>query len=495
MVIELLVLIQILMLGYFCFFGFYNYLYSFASLRKIKLKKVQPSGKKVAVVIVSFNEKEVIADTIKACEKLTYQNKVILVGDDSNDGETYDILKQISAKYNCRQLHTEPYVNHDKTEVFESPGFILFHRKNNEGFKAGNLKEMESYLQAKGFEYMYLLDSDWWPQEDAIERCLEVLEADDKIAYIQAKRVYYHGNQSFLQKCLALNEEGCYYVDLQGRQAINDPILFAGCCTMFRLKHLYAAEGFLPGHLTEDIDLTNRFYLLGFKGVYLGDVVNHGEVPIHYRHFLKQQERWTMGTARTFREYFWPIIKSDKLNVKEKISMMRQNMYFTPPFAILFSILLALVSVLLITSGTDNFFGMQYKYYLQTISLPYTSLLFAALASNFAYYFVGMHFKKSFKEILQVPYATWVSWSAIFTYAWANVKGFLKVKQDWNKTPKTNRKRLKMLTFRSYYLKLANLLLLSLMIYVYWLEWYYLGWTDVYAFFWIPALAVGVIHS
>jgi len=86
---------QLLLLGYFCFFAVYKYFYAFSSLRKVDLPTTKPSGKKVAVVIVSYNEKEVIKDTIEACEELSYENKVIIVGDDSNDKETYALLSNM----------------------------------------------------------------------------------------------------------------------------------------------------------------------------------------------------------------------------------------------------------------------------------------------------------------------------------------------------------------------------------------------------------------
>jgi len=492
MIAFILIALQVLLLGYFCYFGFYNYLYGFASIYKHPLLKAKNiSNKKVAVVIVSYNEKEVIADTIKACEQLSYENKVIIVGDDSNDYETIRVLENIAEKKGCRKIRGFG----TNSEIFESQKFVIFHRHKNEGFKAGNLKEMEAYLKSRGFDYMYLLDADWRPQKDAIERCLEVIEADSAIAFVQTKRVGYHGKTSFLQRCLALNEDGCYYVDQPGRQAVGDPILFTGCCTLFRLEHLYAAEGFKPGHLTEDIDLTNRFYLMGYKGAYLDDVENEGEVPPHYPAFRKQQERWTMGTARTLREYFWPIIKSNKLSWTEKLGQIRQNMYFTSPVAIEFSIILAFISVFLITAKVDSIAISQYQYYLERITVPYSTVLFAALASNFVAPLMVIIKKKDYLNFLAMPYATWLSWSVLHTYFLANIKGFFGVKAEWSLTPKTNRKIVNLKTKWHLGIKLANLATLLMLFTIYSIEWYELGWTDIYAFFWVPALIVGVFLS
>ena len=86
MLSSTLVFIQITLLGFFLFFAFFNFLYTFAAHFYKKPKKVTPSGKRVAIVIVSFNEKDVLLNTLDACEEIDYPKKTIIVGDDSKDG-------------------------------------------------------------------------------------------------------------------------------------------------------------------------------------------------------------------------------------------------------------------------------------------------------------------------------------------------------------------------------------------------------------------------
>lgn len=482
-----LILLQIYLIQYYCFFSLYNYLYSIASLFDRPHRKVTPRGGRVAVVIVSFNEFEVIQDTVKACEALSYQNKVIIVGDDSNDNQTYPLLLTIAASKGCTKLQSEH-------PTYESETFVLFHRKQNNGFKAGNLKELETYLKTHGFEYMYLLDADWRPQENIIEKCLEVLEADEKIAFVQTKRTYSRSN--FLQRCLALNEEACYFVDLPGRQNIGDTILFTGCCTLFRLRVLYEVGGFQPGHMTEDIDLTNRIYLTGYKGVYVKDAINEGEVPPTYKSYRKQQERWVMGSVRSLRDYFWPILLSNKLSLKQKLSMMRQNAYFTSSIVIELSIIFSLISIIFLQLSTvDNFQGTLYLYYLNLVALPFSLLILFALSSNFIPILLTVCRGKSIKDLALVPYATWLSWSILHTACIANIKGFLKLRGDWFRTPKTNRSHITVRVNRSNIISLLNLVTLLILIFIYSFEWLSFDFIDMYAFFWIPALMIGVLLS
>lgn len=502
MLALILLILQMLLLAYFLFFAFYLFRYGYASIfKKPVIKKVQPSDSKVAVVIVSYNEGNIVKDTIKYCDKLTYKNKVIICADDSNDGITDTLVLQIAKDRGAQQLLETNYIDHGRTEVYESDNFVYFHRLHNEGFKAGSLKELEKYLKAKGFVYMYLLDADWDPQPDVIERCLEVIEADKKIAFVQTKRLSYHGPEENLQRCLALNEDGNYFVDLPGRQNIGDMILFSGCCTLFRLKYLYQTEGFRPGHITEDIDLTNRFYLQGHKGVYLHDIENLGEVPIHYTAYRRQQDRWARGTARTFKEYFWPIIFSKKMNWKEKFSLIRQNGYYTTAVAIEFSILLALLNVILLSFFKDKYTTILLEYYDQHIAKPYTILLLVALFSNFIPLIITCFKRKNYVNFLFIPYATWLAWSNLHNYFISNMKGFFNIKPIWVPTPKlsarqrTLKHKSKIKMPRSFFFKFLNFATLILMFIIYWLEWSYLGRIDIYAFFWIPSMTVGTIFS
>jgi cellulose synthase/poly-beta-1,6-N-acetylglucosamine synthase-like glycosyltransferase len=384
MLALLLLISQLLLLAYFLFFAFYLIRYGLACFKKPFIKKADTiSNDKVAVVIVSFNEKDILKDTHAACEKLTYENKVIIYADDSNDNYTFPMLKKFALQRGAKQVFDPRFDNGGKTIVYEAPDFVIFHRTYNVGFKAGSLKEIEKYLKARNFKYMYLLDADWEPQSDSIEKCMEVIEADKKIAYVQTKRISYYGKGENLQRCLALNEDGNYFVDLPGRQALGDIILFSGCCTLFRLEYLYKAKGFKPGHITEDMDLTNRYYLLGYKGVYLENVENIGDVPFHYTAYRRQQDRWARGTARCLKEYFWPIIKSRKMNFREKMSLIRQNAYFTTATGIEISIILAFFNVILLSRYADNYTTVLYEYYTKYIAWPYTILLLIALLSNF----------------------------------------------------------------------------------------------------------------
>lgn len=342
---------------------------------------------------------------------------------------------------------------------------------------------------------MYLLDADWWPQKNAIERTLAVLEANPKLAYVQTQRVSYHGAMTNWEKCLALSEDGCYYADLPGRAAVGDMVLFTGCCTLFRLSAVNRVGGFHPGHLTEDIDLSNRLYLAGYKAAYLEDVANEGEVPPHYHSYRRQQERWTMGTARTFKEYIIPIFKSSKLTFREKSSMFRQNAYYTGSVAVELSIILAFITTVFLSTASHTIEASTFEYYFGIIGFPYALVMFIMLLSNFAAPAVVAIKRRSLIHLIYAPFATWLSWSLLHTYFIGNIKGLFNIKRDWAVTPKGMRKRVKHFASHAQHVRFINFVTLVLLLIVYSIEWVQFGIIDPFAFFWIPALTTGVFFS
>ena len=276
-------------------------------------------------------------------------------------------------------MRTPAGVSHAGTEIelWESERFVVFHRADNVGFKAGNLKALEATCWA-GFRLHVparcgLATAEGCPATlSGGHRCRtgDGVRADQTPLPLRSPGP--------LQTLFAINEEACYLVDLPGRQRLRQMILFTGCCTLFDIRKLAAVGGFRAGHLTEDIDLSNRLYLAGYSGVYLEDVSNVGEVPPNYRAFRRQQERWAIGSARTFKEYFVPVLRSD-LPWPIKLSLLRQNAYFTVALGVEISLLWSMLAV----AGDP---GSP----LRTVGLVIVPVLLFALFSNVLPLLVGV---------------------------------------------------------------------------------------------------------
>ncbi|GJL65939.1 MAG: hypothetical protein NPIRA05_09100 [Nitrospirales bacterium] len=496
--------IQLACLSVFFAFAFFNYLYAFASLRKPHILRVPHQADEVAVVVVAYNEKYVLERTLKGCEQLTYPNRFTVLADDSTDPEIIKQIRQFAIRRGCTQLLQHPFtqevvtesgeVRHEPIEIWESKDFVLFHRPSKDGFKAGSLRKLQAYLERRGTKFMYLLDADWKPQSDALERTLEVVQAQDDIAFVQTKRVAFPYGMNVFQKYVSLSEEGCYYVDFEGRQVLGHPTLFSGCCTMFRLAAVVQVGGFTPGHLTEDIDLTNRFWLAGWKGVYLGNVVNYGEVPFTLNHFRRQQERWCTGTARVLREYFWAIVKSDKLTVGAKLSALRQNAYYTTPMLTGTAILLGMVTVWWLAAGWNSYEVEYYLYLLSLVKFPFIIVISLCLLSNLIEPFVMIVFKKhSYRDLFHFPMMLWYGWSVILTYIAANLKGLFHVQLDWFRTPKFLRHRVGQLSSSPLSVRVMNLSVCMTFMTFYFAEGWVFGWFDTWGLLLVPAFLIASV--
>ena len=496
--------IQLICLFVFVLFAFFNYLYAFSSLRKPNIPKTTHSGDEVAVVIVAYNEKFVLERTIRGCEQLTYPNHFTVLADDSTDQEILNQIRQFAIARGCTQLQNHSFIQEITTEsgevqtapieIWESKEFVLFHRPSKDGFKAGCLKSLQAYLASRQTKYMYLLDADWKPQSDALERTLEVLEAQDDVAFIQTKRVAFPYGMNVFQKYVALSEEGCYYVDFEGRQVLQHPALFSGCCTMLRLSAIEEVGGFTPGHLTEDIDLTNRFWLAGWKGVYLGNVLNYGEVPFTHDHFRRQQERWCAGTARVLREYFWALITSNKLTIGSKLSAIRQNAYYATPLLTGAVILFGMATVWWLATGWNSYEVEYYLYLLSFVKIPFVIAIGLCFLSNLIEPFVMIVFKKrSYRDLFHFPMMLWYGWSVMLTYIMANLKGLFGTKLDWFRTPKFLRTQVGPLSSGSISVRIINLSVCIIFMVFYFSEGWVFGWFDTWGLLLVPAFLIASI--
>lgn len=456
-------------------------------------------------MVVAFNEQHVLKDTILACDRLSYSNRVTILADDSTDPEIVEDLRQFARSRGCIKVEHHPFVQEylegdvpreEAIEIWESEDFILFHRPSNIGFKGGSLKKIQQYLDSKNIELMYLLDSDWHPQVDALEKTLGTLEADPQAAFVQTRRISSPIGMNAFQKYVSLVEEGCYYVDFEGRQALGHPILFSGCCTLFRMDAIAQVGGFTLGHLTEDLDLTDRLWLSGWKGIYLGDVVNYGEVPFTYEHFRKQQERWAAGSARAFKENIGAIIKSRKLNVVEKMAAVRQNAYFITTLLTGVALLLGIITVLWLAWGWNSYAVEYYLYLLGFVKAPLLLLIYFSILSNFVEPLIMIFCKKrAYREVCHIPMMVWYAWSILPTYIKGNVIGLAGIKLDWFRTPKYVRGSVPGLSSGSDKVKLMNLVFCAVVLMFYFFQGFNFGWFDEFSLLLVPAFLIASIEK
>jgi cellulose synthase/poly-beta-1,6-N-acetylglucosamine synthase-like glycosyltransferase len=231
---------------------------------------------RVTVQLPIYNELYVSQRAIEALSRLDYpaDRLEIQVLDDSSD-ETVHIVA--AAVEQARALGTD--IHH-------------LRRDGRTGFKAGALKE--ALVHARG-ELIAVIDADFVPEPDFLRRVIPHFDQPD-IGFVQARWGHLNRDYSWLTRLQALAIDGHFLVEQSGRGRRGYWFNFNGTAGVWRRDAIEDAGGWTADTLTEDLDLSYRAHLRGWRGRYLEDVVVPGEVPAHMAGFRRQQHRWARGS-------------------------------------------------------------------------------------------------------------------------------------------------------------------------------------------------------
>jgi cellulose synthase/poly-beta-1,6-N-acetylglucosamine synthase-like glycosyltransferase len=245
----------------------------------------------VTIQLPVFNERYVIERLIDAVGKLNYpkEKMEIQILDDSTDDTTAIILKKIES---LRQLQLD---------------IKLIHRENRAGFKAGALDH--GLRLAKG-SFIVIFDADFIPDADFLKRTLHLF-SDPAIGAIQTRWDHINKNYSVLTRLQAFGLDAHFSIEQSARNTVGSFINFNGTCGIWRKQCIDDAGGWSSDTLTEDLDLSYRAQLKGWKFRYLEGVSTPGELPVIMPAIKAQQYRWNKGGAETARKIFWRVVRSD----------------------------------------------------------------------------------------------------------------------------------------------------------------------------------------
>lgn len=256
---------------------------------------VQPH---VTIQLPVYNEKYVVERLLDAVARINYppEKLEIQVLDDSTD-ETSAIIRE-------------------KLAALKATGLDIQHiqRQNRSGFKAGAL---EAGLHLAKGEFISIFDADFIPEEDFLTRTLPHF-ADPKIGVVQTRWGHLNKDYSLITNLQAFGLDAHFSIEQSARNEAGSFINFNGTCGVWRKSCILDAGGWSADTLTEDLDLSYRAQLKGWKFKYLEDVVTPGELPVLMPVIKLQQYRWNKGAAETARKLLGRIIES-KLPAMRKI--------------------------------------------------------------------------------------------------------------------------------------------------------------------------------
>jgi cellulose synthase/poly-beta-1,6-N-acetylglucosamine synthase-like glycosyltransferase len=366
----------------------------------------------VCIQLPIYNELYVSKRLLEAVTKIKYpaHQLEIQILDDSTD-ETQDILKKEVAHYKNLGIN-----------------MTYIHRVDRVGYKAGALKNGLANTSA---EYIAVFDADFVPSEDFLIATIPHFE-DSKIGMVQTCWEHINKNYSLLTKLQAFALDAHFSVEQVGRNAKDNFINFNGTAGIWRKACILDAGDWNADTLTEDLDLSYRAQLKGWKFVYLEDVKSPAELPPAMSALRSQQYRWTKGGAETAKKHLWNVLSSGK-----SLSDKWHGFFHLLNSSIFVCILLSgMISIPLL------FLKQGFKQYDQLFL--YSSIFLLSFISISVLYAVSSVQKHETKEkgwwyfVKHFPLFLSFSMGLSFHNATAVMEGYLGRKTPFVRTPKFN---------------------------------------------------------
>jgi cellulose synthase/poly-beta-1,6-N-acetylglucosamine synthase-like glycosyltransferase len=230
----------------------------------------------------------------------------------------------------------------------EGKNFVYLHRTNRTGYKAGAL---EAGLRHCRGELVAIFDADFIPQPDFLRACVGHF-GDPDVAMVQTRWGHLNRDQSILTKVQALMLDGHHMVENRARFAAGCLFNFSGTGGIWRKAAIEDAGGWQHDTLTEDLDLSYRAQLAGWKFVYRDDVVSPAELPEEVCAFRSQQFRWAKGTVQTSRKLLARVLDERGLSLTQRVeAFFHLTPHFVYPLTVLLSVLL--LPALVLMPATD----------------------------------------------------------------------------------------------------------------------------------------------
>jgi glycosyltransferase involved in cell wall biosynthesis len=317
-------LCYILVLIGLSFYGLHRYFIIYLYFRHRK-RNLQPLGhfSELPVVTVQlpiYNERYVLTRLLRAVSRIEYpRDKLeIQVLDDSTD-ETSEIAARETERLRCAGFNA-----------------VWVRRDGRTGFKAGALHTGLS--QSRG-EFFLILDADFVPPPEILSKTIHYF-TDPRVGMIQTRWQHLNRTYSWLTRAQAILLDGHLVLEQTARSSTGRFFNFNGTAGLWRKSCIQEAGGWQHDTLTEDLDLSYRAQLNGWRFVFLVDVVTPAELPIEMSAFKTQQHRWTKGSIQTCKKLL-PRIWASRLPLWIKAEA---TIHLTSNFTYL---LLALLCVLL----------------------------------------------------------------------------------------------------------------------------------------------------
>jgi len=412
----ILLAVYVLALTYITFYCMmqFHLLYHYQKNRKVidneDLLNVDFDVPFVTIQLPIFNELYVTERLIDNITKFDYPKDKfeIHILDDSTD-ETLEISKRKVEEYKAKGFNIE-----------------LIRRDDREGYKAGALKYGMQFVKG---EFIAIFDADFLPNPDFLRKTLPYFK-DEKVGVVQTRWEHINEDYSLITRLQAFQLNVHFTVEQKGRDAGDFLLQFNGTAGVWRRETIDSAGGWEADTLTEDLDLSYRAQLKGWKIAFREDIGSPAELPAEMNGLKSQQFRWMKGGAETAKKML-PTVWNSDISIFKKIHASTHLLSSTV-FLCVFVMGVFSVPILyfLIPLGIDsNYFGV--------FLLSLVSIIFVYYVAN-----VDQEWKKGsklwliLKFIFIFPVFLALSMGLSLHNSVAVIQGYLGRKSAFIRTPK-----------------------------------------------------------
>jgi len=359
---TLILALYFFVLSILAIYGWHRY-YLVYLYMKHKGNVPQPVGPPATLPLVTiqlpiFNEMYVADRLIDTVCEIDYPRELleIQVLDDSTD-ETTEIA-ELAVRRNAAR------------------GFNIkhLHRVDRRGYKAGAL---EAGLKEASGEFIAIFDADFVPPTDFLQKTLGYFEQDEKVGMVQARWGHLNRDYSLLTRIQSILLDAHFVLEHGGRNRSGCFFNFNGTAGVWRRNAITDAGGWQHDTLTEDLDLSYRAQLKGWRFIFLPDLVSPAEVPVEMNSFKSQQHRWAKGSVQTCMKLLPRILRSSQPLAVKAEAFFHLSANFNYLLMSLLSILMFPAMVVRYSMGWSE---------MMLIDVP---LFFAATASVGNFYIVS----------------------------------------------------------------------------------------------------------
>ena len=371
------------------------------------------SAPKVTVQLPMFNEMYVAERIIETVAEMDYPRDKfqIQVLDDSTD-ETKDIIANKCAEIAALGINIQHV-----------------HRTDRTGYKAGALDDAMDKVEG---EFIAIFDADFVPSRDFLLRTIPYFQADN-VGVVQTRWGHLNKDYSLLTELQAFGLNGHFAIEQGGRNVSGHYINFNGTAGVWRRSTIDDAGGWEHDTITEDLDLSYRAQMKGWRFVYLEEVESPAELPITMSALKSQQHRWMKGGAEVFIKMWKRLATTKGLKISDRIHGLAHLFNSSVFFFILILSLLSLAVLHIKDSFSDLNIYIKYGMYF------FSSTIFLAF-----YYWNSFRDKRGnffgdlFRFLVRFVQFLTVSMALGLSNAVAVIEGYLGIKSSFVRTPKFN---------------------------------------------------------